>query len=205
MLMHSNDQNTEMNYPSKGRTRLALWVCLALSALWLSACQMREQPKLETYGISPTFGVEARVPLAEAVPVGFLNEDDHMYRGMIEGEFTDTFPMEVTEEVLARGQERFEIFCTPCHGYAGYGDGVVSQEGFPPPASFHDESVRAKPVGHYVNVIAEGQNAMFSYAARVPPEDRWAIAAYIRALQFSQSAELDSLPADVQEQINSTQ
>lgn len=171
--------------------------------LVLAGCQMREQARLEAYDPSPTFGVASRELEPGAVPIGYLRDDDHFYRGQIDGEYVDSFPMEVTEEMIRRGQERFEIFCTPCHGYAGYGDGVISQEGFPPPASFHDEEIRSLPAGYYVSVITNGKGAMLNYAARVNIEDRWAIASYIRTLQLSQQANVELLPEDVLDQIQS--
>lgn len=180
---------------------------LVAGVLFLAACgNMREQPKLaEPYAASPTFGVAAREILTQTVPVGQLREDELLYTGMIDGEPADVFPFEVTRAVLERGQEQFNSFCTPCHGYAGYGDGVISEEGFPKPASFHEPEIRAMPVGHYFDVITNGQNAMYSYAARVAPDDRWAITAYIRALQFSQNATVDALPPDVQDELQAAQ
>lgn len=206
MLTSTTHHPVSTNRRRRRGPTIAGWICLAAMTLLLAACgNMRTQPRLtEPYDASPNFGVAARDILPEAVPVGFLGEDDHLYRGVVNGALSDEFPMEVTEEMIRRGQERFNIFCTPCHGYAGFGDGVLAEEGIRP-ASFHDEEIRAKPVGHYVQVIAEGQGIMFNYAARVAPEDRWAIAAYIRTLQFSQDADLNALPADVQNAVNSLQ
>jgi hypothetical protein len=181
-------------------------LALVLALLLLAGCgNMRYQPKLaEPYDASPNFEYAARVLLPEVVPVGYLNEEGLSAGGLIGDELTDEFPVELTEEFILRGQERYDIFCTPCHGYVGYGDGVLAEEGIRP-ASFHDEEIRAKPVGHYVQVIAEGQGIMYNYAARVPPEDRWAIAAYIRTLQFSQDVDLNELPEDLQERVNTLQ
>ena len=93
-------------------------------------------------------------------------------------------------------QERFRIFCTPCHGELGDGRGIVVQRGFNPPPSFHNEELRQEPIGHFFDVMTRGHGTMYSYAARIPPRDRWAIAAYIRALQLSQHAVAADLPAD---------
>ena len=105
------------------------------------------------------------------------------------------FPLPVTKELLERGQQRYDIYCSMCHGYAGEGNGIVVQRGFPPPPSFHSQRLRAAPVGHYFDVMTNGYGAMYSYADRVKPADRWAIAAYIRALQRSQNATIDDVPA----------
>lgn len=100
----------------------------------------------------------------------------------------------VTPELLARGRERFGIFCSPCHGLSGYGDGMIVSRGFPAPPSYHSARLRAATAQHFVDVITNGYGVMYSYAARVPPEDRWAIAAYIRALQLSQGARVADVP-----------
>ncbi len=183
-----------MNY------RRTMPLMLMVAAALIAACgNLQEQPKLhKPFDASPNFETAARVPLPETVPVGHLNEDEVFYTGQANGEFVDAFPFEITEEVLEVGRREFESYCTPCHGYAGDGDGILSLEGFPPPASFHDEDIREKPVGHYFNVITNGQNAMYSYATRVTPEERWAVAAYIRVLQASQNATVADLPADLQ-------
>ncbi|MEO0560534.1 MAG: cytochrome c [Chloroflexota bacterium] len=170
------------------RKTTTLFVALALAALVAACGNLQEQPKLHSpYDESPLFYSAAREPLPETVPVGFLQEDEHLYTGMVDGAFAETFPYEITAEIIAEGQREFDSYCTPCHGNAGYGDGILSQEGFPPPASFHDAEIAAKPVGHYFDVITNGQNAMYSYATRVTPEERWAVIAYIRVLQESQN------------------
>ena len=106
------------------------------------------------------------------------------------------FPLPVTKELLERGQQRYDIYCSMCHGYSGYGNGVVVQRGFPPPPSFHGQMLRSAPVGHIFDVITNGHGAMYAYADRVKPADRWAIAAYIRALQRSQNATIDDVPQE---------
>ncbi|MEZ4581708.1 MAG: hypothetical protein R3A10_08730 [Caldilineaceae bacterium] len=122
---------------------------LALGVLLVAGCgNMRVQPKLaKPFMESPEFGVAARDILPEAVAVGQLNEDELFYNGTIDGELADVFPFPVTADVIARGQSKFNAFCTPCHGYGGYGDGVIYEEGFPTPASYHDPVIREKPVG----------------------------------------------------------
>ncbi len=108
--------------------------------------------------------------------------------GKISGVLAETLPFPVDRSVLERGQDRYRIFCTPCHGELGNGRGMIVLRGFNPPPSFHDDELRKKPVGHYFDVMTRGFGTMYSYASRIPAKDRWAIAAYIRALQLSQRA-----------------
>ena len=108
--------------------------------------------------------------------------------GKTAGKLAETLPFPVDRAVLERGQDRFRIFCTPCHGELGDGRGMIVQRGFNPPPSFHSDELRKKPVGHYFDVMTRGFGTMYSYASRIPARDRWAIAAYIRALQVSQHA-----------------
>lgn len=157
-------------------------VALAL-LLSLVACNqnMNEQKKLPPYRASELFG-----GLAMLLPVpGTVARDG-------EPESAPQPPM-ITAALLARGQDRFDIYCTPCHGRVGDGEGMVVQRGFPQPPSFHTDRLRAAPAQHFYDVISNGYGAMYSYAARVPPADRWAIIAYIRALQASQHEALASL------------
>lgn len=130
-------------------------------------------------------------------------EDDHLHRGKANGQWAGSFPMPVTIEMMMRGRERYGIYCTPCHGLTGEGDGIVAiradrlQEGtWVPPASFHTEPNRARPVGYIYNVIANGVRNMPAYGSQISVEDRWAIVAYVRALQRSRNARLDDVPAD---------
>jgi mono/diheme cytochrome c family protein len=110
------------------------------------------------------------------------------------GSVADTFPFPITRKDLDRGRERFNIYCTPCHDYTGSGHGMIVQRGFPAPPSYHIDRLRQAPVGHFFDVITNGSGTMYSYAARVSPEDRWRIVAYIRALQLSQKASVDDVP-----------
>ncbi|MBI4888201.1 MAG: cytochrome c [Acidobacteria bacterium] len=159
---------------------------------------MHDGPRYEPLEGSTFFGDgrSARTPVANTVARGMLRQDEHLYNGTINGQLTDTFPMPVTPGMMARGHERFNVFCSPCHGRTGQGNGMVVQRGFRAPASFHDARLRNAPVGYYVNVETNGFGAMSDYTAQVPAADRWAIAAYIRALQFSQNATVDDVPAD---------
>ena len=103
-------------------------------------------------------------------------------------------PPAVDAQLLARGQERYDIYCSPCHGLSGNGDGMIVQRGFPAPPSYHTARLRAAPAQHFFDVITNGYGVMYSYASRVEPRDRWAIVAYVRALQESQSAKLADMP-----------
>jgi mono/diheme cytochrome c family protein len=133
-------------------------------------------------------------PLVEGtVPRGELRLDEHLYSGRIAGELADTFPFPVSMETMARGRERFQTFCSPCHGRLGDGTGMIVQRGFPKPNSFHSDSLRSKPVGHFYDVILNGFGRMYSYAPSIRVEDRWAIVAYIRALQYSRMTPVTDL------------
>jgi mono/diheme cytochrome c family protein len=111
----------------------------------------------------------------------------------------------MTMVLLQRGRERFDIFCSPCHGRAGDGEGIIVQRGFPHPPSYHIDRLRDAPDRHFVDVIQNGYGVMYSYAARVPPADRWAIVAYIRALQLAQHAMVAQLPEDLRQGLQDSQ
>jgi len=114
---------------------------------------------------------------------------------------SDAFPLAVTPELLARGRERFDIYCSVCHGKLGDGNGMVAQRGFRHPPTYHSERLRQAPVGHFYDVMTNGFGAMPDYSAQIPPRDRWAIIAYIRALQLSQNAPASELPAEMREKL----
>ena len=192
----------------KGSTRRRAIGVLALAAtILLVGCDnMRQQPYQRPLTPSKFFadGTSYRTPPANTVARGQLREDAHFYQGIENGALAKTFPIEITPQVLARGQERYNIFCSPCHGLSGYGDGMIAQRGFKKtPPSFHDERLRTADVGHFFNAMTNGFGVMYDYADRIPPADRWAIAAYIRALQLSQHATLAEVPADVVPQLQS--
>jgi mono/diheme cytochrome c family protein len=147
----------------------------------------------------------ARPVVPGTIPNNYDVENQWFYTGKTpDGQFVDGYPFPVTMDVLKRGQERYNIYCSPCHGFSGYGDGMIVQRGFSPPPSYHIDSLRQAPPGLFVNVITNGYGQMFSYAYRVEPADRWAIAAYIRALQLSQNASLDNVPATEQQKLKGT-
>lgn len=138
---------------------------------------------------------------AHTVARGQLDEDEAFYRGMIGTNLVTEFPLPVTREVLGRGRERYDIYCAPCHGRTGEGNGMIPQRGYPRPPSYHIDRLRAAPVGHLFDVITRGYGVMYSYANRVEPEDRWAIAAYIRALQLSHDAKIADVPNEDRAQL----
>jgi hypothetical protein len=139
-------------------------------------------------------GSSARPLPAHTVARGHLDENEQFYQGKTGTNLIAALPLPVTLELLQRGQERFNIYCSVCHGRTGEGNGMIVQRGFPPPPSFHIERLRQAPAGHFFNVITHGYGIMYSYASRVEVPDRWAIAAYIRALQYSQHAKLEDIP-----------
>jgi len=170
----------------------------ALAALGAAGCRqdMHDQPKLQPLERSDFFsdGRASRPPVDGAVARGELRDDTHLYTGFVDGELAEAFPFAVTREVVDRGHQRFDIFCSPCHGRIGDGQGTVVQRGFQRPPSYHIERLRQAPVGHFYNVIANGKGRMYSFNDRIQPNDRWAIVAYIRALQVSQNVSVDDLP-----------
>lgn len=171
---------------------------LLIAVLALAGCRqdMHDGPRVEPYEASEMFadGSGARIPPEGTVPRGFLRDDELRYTGKEGGQHADLFPFPVTREVLERGRERYNAFCTPCHGATGMGNGMVVQRGFRPPPSLHDERLRSSPVGYYFDVMTNGFGAMQDYRSAVSVDDRWAIAAYIRALQYSQRATLADVP-----------
>jgi hypothetical protein len=161
---------------------------------------MYDQPRYKPYHASGFFadGTSARPLVAGTVPQRDRKElgkasAEHFDTGMIAGVLAEELPFPVDRAVLERGQGRYRIFCTPCHGELGNGRGMIVRRGFNPPPSFHTDELRKKPVGHYFDVMTRGFGTMYSYASRVPAKDRWAVAAYIRALQLSQHARASEL------------
>jgi len=179
----------------RGR-RLAGTVCL-LALVALAGCRqdMHQAPRYDPLERSDFFTDQrASRPLVEGVVArGFLREDRRFYTGKEGDQLVDTLPIPVTKELLERGQERFNIYCAPCHGQTGDGTGMIVQRGFKQPTSFHDGRLRAQPVGYFYDVITNGFGAMQDYSAQVAPKDRWAIAAYLRALQLSRHAPVADL------------
>ena len=158
---------------------------------------MHDQPTYTAMEHSSFFpdNAASRPPVPGTVARSQLRDDELLYRGTVNGEVADVFPFPVDEAMMARGQDAFNAFCSPCHGRTGRGDGIIVQRGFTRPPDLTDDNARSAPVGHVFNVITNGFGAMPDHAAQVQVGDRWAIAAYLRALQVSASASINDIPA----------
>ena len=192
------------------RNRFGLLLLTAGLCLAGAGCRrdMQDQPKMKPFRGSAYFadGLSGRQPIEGTVARGFLRTDTEYFTGKKSGQSgqpaqsaspqpspasafaddIDTFPFPITKETVARGRERYEIFCSVCHGMTGNGDGMVVRRGFRRAASFNDDRLRQAPVGHFFDAVTNGWGAMPSYSSQIPVQDRWAIIAYIRALQLSQ-------------------
>lgn len=169
-----------------------------LATLALAGCRqdMHDQPRFKPLARSD-FYVDmrsARPPVEGTVARGQWHEDSYFYTGKVGNQPGDAIPFPVTQDVLARGQERFNIFCAPCHSRTGDGKGMIVQRGFQPPPSYHTDRLRKAPLGYFYGVITDGFGAMPEYASQISPRDRWDIVAYIRALQLSQNASTADVP-----------
>jgi hypothetical protein len=196
----------------KSTSERFLFVKIAFAATALAiACMgcrldMHVQPKYLPYDESSFFadGRSERPPVPGTVPRGHLEEDTLLYEGKLNGAAADLFPFAITRGDLERGRERYNIFCSPCHDYTGSGQGMIVLRGFPAPPDFHMDRLKNAPAGHFVDVISNGIGKMQSYAARVPAEDRWRIAAYIRALQSSTDVSISDIPDEARRRIEET-
>jgi hypothetical protein len=192
------------NRAKQSRTRSGLSArglhvaCMGALALLLAGCRldMHLQPKYLPYEPTDFFadGRSERQPVPGTVARGQLRVDELFYTGKENGVESNRFPFPITRADLERGRERYNVYCTPCHDYSGSGRGMIVQRGFPQPPSYHITRLREMPVGHFFQVMTNGFGAMYSYAARIEPADRWRIAAYIRVLQLSQNAMLQDVP-----------
>ena len=169
-----------------------LWHLGLLSVLALAGCRqdMHDQPRMKTYAMSDFYADlrSARPPVDGTVARGQLHEDTYFYTGKIGANPGDYMPFPVTEDVVARGRERFNIYCAPCHSRVGDGNGMIVKRGYKQPPTYHQDRLRKAPLGYFFDVMTNGFGAMPDYAAQIPPRDRWCIVAYIRALQLSQNA-----------------
>jgi mono/diheme cytochrome c family protein len=171
---------------------------------------MDNQPRYDTQSRNPLFADRRamRPPVAGTVARGTLIGDAEIATGRIGEDWVEVIPVELTAGVVQRGRERYEIFCSPCHGLAGFGDGMVAKradelmEGtWTPPTSFHTDLLRQRPDGHIFNTISNGIRNMPAYGPQIPVADRWAIVAYVRALQRSQKATVDDVPIEIRAQL----
>ena len=182
------------------RTNPLLVPAAALLALTSLGCRqdMHNQPRYKALAESDFWGDDrsARPMVDDTVARGQLRLDAARYTGKVDGEDIDYFPWKISQEDIQQGEYRFNIYCSPCHSRLGDGNGMIVQRGFPHPPSYYSDALRKAPNQLFYNVITYGYGAMYSYADRVAPADRWAIVAYIRALQTSESASLSDVPAD---------
>jgi hypothetical protein len=166
----------------------------------LAGCRqdMHNQPKFYPQRGTTFYadGRSVRPQVADTVARGQLHEDSYFYSGLNNGAEGNTMPFPVTMDVLKRGQERYNIYCTPCHSRVGNGYGMIVQRGYSKAGNYHTARLQAAPLGHFFNVITNGYGSMPDYAAQLTPADRWAVVAYIKALQLSQNATQANVPTD---------
>lgn len=226
LLSDLRDHDTIRQFRRSGKQKLPRWVMPAVFALAVVSLiplvliarsrvttsteprtqifpDMDKQDRFSTQTANPFFadGRAMRAPATGTVAQGGLRDDSHLYLGKDDTEWVTTFPFRITAETMQRGRERFDIYCAPCHGLAGYGDGMIGaraeqlQEGtWIPPLSFHSAVVRGRTEGELFNTITNGVRTMPAYGPQIPIGDRWAIVAYVRALQRSQATVLDDVP-----------
>ena len=179
------------------RKKYPLIIAVGSVLLFLSNCRqdMHDQPRYESLEASDFFedGSASRRPPEGTVARGQLRDDELLYTGKVSGEIASVFPFRITQDILARGQQRFNVFCSPCHDRVGRGRGIIVQRGMKQPPSFHITRLREAGPGYFFDVMTNGYGVMYSYASRIPVHDRWAIAAYISALQLSQNAGFDDV------------
>lgn len=179
--------------------RLARLAGAASLLLTLAACRqdMHDQPKYRGLRGSTFFadGAGARPLVNNTVARGHLNDDVLLETGKQGADDTTVFPFPVTDQVMARGQQRYNIYCSPCHGQSGNGDGMIVRRGYRRPPNYNEERLRTAPIGHIYDVITNGFGAMPDYQTQIPVKDRWAIVAYVKALQLASYAPIEDVPA----------
>jgi len=196
-------QGSGIREQGTGKTMRALRTAAIFGAtasmLVLAGCRqdMQDEPKFFPQRGTTFYpdGRSVRPQVANTVARNQGDEESYFYTGLVNGKEGDGLPIDLTADTMARGQERFNVYCTPCHSRVGNGDGMIVQRGYRPAGDFHTARLRNAPLGHFFAVITNGYGAMPDYAAQVTPQDRWAIAAYIRALQLSQDAKPSDIPA----------
>jgi mono/diheme cytochrome c family protein len=192
------------NYKSPSRLAV-LTAALALSCVLFAGCEnlhqdMGNQPKNKPLSPSDFFadGHSERMPVENTVARDALDNDE-----LIVAKDSNAFPVPVNAALLRRGQDRYRIYCSPCHGLQGDGNGMVATRGMKHPPSYHEERLRQSPNGYFYDVISNGFGQMYDYSMQVKPADRWAIVAYIRALQLSRNARVADLPAELRDKLTS--
>ncbi len=189
------------------RTLSSIAVLAPLLLLSASCRQdMQDQPKYRPLGANRFFadGRDARPIPPGTIARDELNDVDSFHTGEANGAFLDAIPLKVDSKLLHRGQERFDIYCSPCHGRTGDGNGMVAQRGVKIPADFHTDRLRSVPPGYVYQVIKNGYGAMGDYGDQIPVNDRWAIVAYVKAVQLSRDANLNDVPPDQHGRLSST-
>ena len=188
------------------RTRIAFGALLVSAFLGVGCRQdMHNQPKYIPLRESDFFGDgrSARPLIEGTVARGHLNDDYALYNGRgADGKFVNEFPFPVTKAVMDRGRQRFNIYCAPCHDQLGNGNGKIVRRGYRHPPSYHIQRLREAPNGYIYDVITSGFGAMPDYAAQIQPADRWAIVAYVRALQLAHNGKIEDVPADKRGELN---
>ena len=187
-------------------SRLLFTACAAAMLLGLSGCDnlrqdMGTQPKNRALSPSEFFddGRSERPLVENTVARGSIADDE-----LFVPKDSNAFPLPVNADLLARGEERYKIFCSPCHGLQGDGNGMIAMRGMKHPPSYHQDRLRQAPNGYFYDNITNGFGAMYGYSAQIPPRDRWAIIAYVRALQLSRNAKVADLPAELRERLSSS-
>jgi hypothetical protein len=184
---------------------LAASLALFLVAVTFASCRqdMHDSPRFRPYRASDLYadGSSARPLVDGTVARGHLNDDDLLYTGRVNGQISALFPFAITRADLDRGEERFNIYCAPCHGRTGEGNGMIVQRGFKKAANYHIDRLRQAPAGYFFEVITNGFGAMPDYKSQIPVEDRWRIIAYVRALQLSQDAPATDVPTDERQKL----
>lgn len=180
-----------------GRVVALAGLCLAVGLLSSCRQDMHDSPRERPYRASNLYadGSSARPIVDGTVARGHLNDDELMYTGKVKGVASTQFPFAITAADLDRGQERYNIYCSPCHGRTGEGNGMVVQRGFRKAANYHVDRLRQAPAGYFFDVITNGFGVMPDYKGQIPVRDRWLIIAYIRALQLSHDAPASDVPA----------
>ena len=181
-------------------SKTLVFLCAAASLSFMTGCRqdMADQPKNKPLSPSSFFedGRSERPLIDNTVPRGSLADD-----ALFVSKDSNAFPLPLTKDLLDRGEERYKIFCTPCHGLQGDGNGMVVMRGMKQPPSYHQDRLREVPNGYIFDVITNGFGAMQGYSAQIPPRDRWAIVAYVRALQLSRNARVSDLPPELREKL----